>query len=270
MIRWMLKTYWILKSQLGVDPVKFMRSFGQVARYVRDLRKFRSGYSGRLEILPCLHDWREQAGAIKSEYFWQDLIVARKVFLANPVRHVDVGSRIDGFIAHVASFREVEVFDVRPITKEIPGIAFKQVDFMQYIDNIEAEYCDSLSCLHALEHFGLGRYGDPIDPRGFELGLTNLARLLKARGRLYLSVPIGRERVEFNANRVFYPKTITNLCESLGLDVKELTIVNDDQIRVLTESEIFRADEYSQNLYSLGIFLLEKRPVDGKETVHVV
>jgi hypothetical protein len=37
-------------------------------------------------------------------------------------------------------------------------------------------YCDSLSCLHALEHFGLGRYGDPIDPRGHEKGITRWRR----------------------------------------------------------------------------------------------
>ena len=37
------------------------------------------------------------------------------IYAARPEKHVDVGSRVDGFVAHVASFREIEVFDVRPI-----------------------------------------------------------------------------------------------------------------------------------------------------------
>lgn len=64
-------------------------------------------------------------------------------------------------------------------------------------------YCDSLSCLHALEHFGLGRYGDKIDVNGHVKGLQALHTILEDGGILYLSVPIGPQRVEFNAHRVF-------------------------------------------------------------------
>ena len=64
-------------------------------------------------------------------------------------------------------------------------------------------YCDSLSSLHALEHFGLGRYGDPLKYNGHLLGLNNLHQILKKGGKLYLSVPIGPQRIEFNAHRVF-------------------------------------------------------------------
>ncbi|MBV5330073.1 MAG: DUF268 domain-containing protein, partial [Chlorobium sp.] len=49
-------------------------------------------------------------------------------------------------------------------------------------------YCDSLSCLHALEHFGLGRYGDPIDPHGYADGLRNMVKILRQGGLFYLSV----------------------------------------------------------------------------------
>ena len=57
--------------------------------------------------------------------------MARWIFEAQPQHHVDVGSRVDGFVAHVASFRDCEVFDVRPITTRIPGIGFKLADLMQ-------------------------------------------------------------------------------------------------------------------------------------------
>jgi len=64
---------------------------------------------GLVAFNPQLHDRYMEAGATESEYFWQDLIVARWIQDANPERHVDVGSRIDGFVAHVASTREIEV-----------------------------------------------------------------------------------------------------------------------------------------------------------------
>ena len=56
--------------------------------------------------MPCLNDKSEDAGFVNSHYFIQDLYFAQKVFQNNPMKHVDVGSRVDGFVAHVASFRE--------------------------------------------------------------------------------------------------------------------------------------------------------------------
>ncbi len=115
---------------------------------------------------------------------------------------MDVGSRIDGFVAHVASFRPIEVLDIRPLDTQIPNIIFRQADLMKPADEL-LEACDSLSCLHAIEHFGLARYGDPVDFDGHVKGLNNLTRLLRPGGRLYLSCPIGALRIEFNAHRVF-------------------------------------------------------------------
>lgn len=64
-------------------------------------------------------------------------------------------------------------------------------------------YCDSISSLHAIEHFGLGRYGDPIDYFGYLKALQNIAKIVKTGGTFYFSVPIGPQRIEFNAHRVF-------------------------------------------------------------------
>jgi hypothetical protein len=69
-----------------------------------------------------------------------------------------------------------------------------------------AEICDSISCLHAIEHFGLGRYGDPIDPEGHIKGFNNIVRMPKPDSRLFISVPIAsRTQVCFNAHRVLRP-----------------------------------------------------------------
>lgn len=233
------------------------RSLRGLPRYTQDFFRFRSSYSGRLEFVPCLNDWYKEGGTTKSEYFWQDLLVARMIFEAAPERHVDIGSRVDGFVAHVASFRDIEVFDVRPFTTLIPGVTFKQADLMHAVPEIE-RYCDSLSCLHALEHFGLGRYGDPIDTKGYERGLVNMSCLLRENGVFYLSVPIGIERVEFNANRVFDPRIIIDLATHYSLQLSSLIVIRPDgkvDTLVPDEAELSRLASLR---YALGIFIFQK------------
>jgi len=75
------------------------------------------------------------------------------------------------------------VFDLRPLDSNIKNILFKEADFMASDFNAE-NYCDSISSLHAIEHFGLGRYGDPIDPLGHIKGVDNITRLLIKGGVL--------------------------------------------------------------------------------------
>ena len=258
----LLKLHWFMASQLGFDPRRLVRSLGALPRYARDWRQFRHGHAGRMALAPCLSDRNEEGGATKSEYFWQDLLVARWIHAARPERHVDVGSRVDGFVAHVASFREIEVFDVRAITSSVPGVVFRQADLMDphaLGADIGAGYCDSLSCLHAIEHFGLGRYGDPIDPRGYQRGIANLARLLRAGGTFYLSTPLGRERVEFNANWVFDPRTIIACAAAQQLTLVRLTAISATTApRVLSPTDA-ELDALAAAPYTLGVFEFKKR-----------
>jgi hypothetical protein len=89
------------------------------------------------------------------------------------------------------------------------------------------ECCDSLSCLHAIEHFGLGRYGDKVDLFGYVKGFNNLGQLLKPGGVLYLSTPIGPQRIDFNACRVFDIQTILDLARSCFV-IESFSFVDDD------------------------------------------
>ena len=116
------RIHWFLSSQLGFDPIRICTSLRGIPIYIRSYFKFKKMYKGKIEIMPCLSDRYGEGGATKSEYFWQDLLVARLIYKSNPLRHVDIGSRFDGFVAHIASFRDCEVFDVRPITTKISGI----------------------------------------------------------------------------------------------------------------------------------------------------
>jgi hypothetical protein len=193
----------------GVDPAKGLGNIAALPRYLSDLSNLRrqqpvGGSTFRFgRLYPCLEDQRMEGGTATGHYFHQDLLVARRIHRNNPRRHVDVGSRVDGLVAHVASFRPIVVMDIRSIRKSVPNIEFMQADLMcPPSDNLVGQF-DSLSCLHALEHFGLGRYGDPINWEGHLVGLRNMAALLAPAGKFYLSVPMGPQRIEFNAHRVF-------------------------------------------------------------------
>ena len=122
-----------------------------------------------------LSDYEDVAGNAKGHYFHQDLLIANFIFEAKPKRHIDIGSRIDGFVSAVASYREIEVIDIRPLEKSVhKNIIFRKDDFMN--SNLK-EQTDSVSCLHAVEHFGLGRYGDTIDCNGHIKGINNLVEI---------------------------------------------------------------------------------------------
>lgn len=252
------KIYWLLSIQFGFDPRRMLRSARGVPRYFADFIRFRREYKGKLDLMPCLYDWLEEGGSTKDEYFWQDLYVARKIHDSNPTRHVDIGSRIDGFVAHVASFREIEVFDIRPVRSKIPGVVFKQADLMNASESL-LEYCDSLSCLHALEHFGLGRYGDPIDPQGYVAGLSNMAKILKPDGLFYLSVPIGQERVEFNAHRIFDPRSLLKLAAANSLLLREFAWIGHSRTIIRSDNPEQDMLELSEMRYALGIFTFAKQ-----------
>jgi hypothetical protein len=256
------KIHWVISSQFGLEPQRFLRSLRGFPRYLSDWWLFRKEHAGVLVLMPCLHDRYAEGGTTKSEYFWQDLLVARWIHAAEPRKHVDIGSRVDGFVAHVASFRDIEVFDVRPLTTRIPGVAFTQANMMDSVSIAPliagGGYCDSLSCLHALEHFGLGRYGDPIDPTGYRKGLANMASLLRSGGSLYLSTPIGKERVEFNANWVFDPRTILEEANQNGLFLKKLIVVSPEEgpQESVTDERTLR--KLAEQPYKLGIFIFNK------------
>ncbi len=209
--------------------------------------------------MPCFHDKSDFGGVASGDYFHHDLLVSQKIFAALPTQHADVGSRIDGFVAHVAAYRPIEVFDIRPLNSHPKNIVFKQANLMELPAALK-NYCDSLSCLHALEHFGLGRYGDPIDIDGYVKGFESLYQMLKPNGTLYFSVPIGVERVEFNAHRVFSVQTVLALAKD-RLELVDFSYVDDRGD--LHESPQLTQDLIDQSFdlqYGCGIFEFRKLP----------
>jgi hypothetical protein len=191
--------------QFGFDPLVSIRALRSLPRFISNFVEFkRLEPEGRIFLAPALADFKDDSGSAKGHYFWQDLICARWIFAENPLLHLDLGSRIDGFICHLLTFMNVEILDIRPLNVEIPGLKNRVIDAQSGLSELDRSYY-SVSSLHSLEHFGLGRYGDPLDVEGHLKGLRNISEVVTVGGFLYVSFPIGKPRIEFNSQRVIHP-----------------------------------------------------------------
>lgn len=241
----------------GLDPLKMGAGLARLPRYIRDYRRYRATRHPDFPlhfsaIMPVLSDYTDQAGVLKGHYVHQDLWAATKILRAAPPRHVDIGSRIDGFITALIAHRPVEVVDIRPLTSPYDNLVFIQDNactMKQFQDN----ELESVSCLHAMEHFGLGRYGDPIEPDAYKIFARALTRVIRPGGVLYLSVPIGRQRLMFNAHRVFAPQTIIKLFPHFTL--KSFAAVNDDGDFIAQTVP----EDFNESRFACGLFEFHKK-----------
>lgn len=184
-----------------------MRKIKGLLRVIRDYLEMKKQLEHNKDFkitkfLPIISDKFDSSGTVKWAYFHQDLLVARKIFENKPTKHVDIWSRVDWFVAHVAVFREIEVFDIRALENKVKNIHFRQADLMK-LDSHLINYCDSISALSVIEHFWLWRYGDKINHKWDMEWLENIYKILKTWGKFYFSVPIWPQRIEFNAHRVY-------------------------------------------------------------------
>ncbi len=240
-----LKARRISKSQFERDVITYQQtSAGNSFTFKKE------------QLYPVVKDIAEGADRLDSHYFMQDICVARKVMENNPSEHYDVGSRVDGFISHLLVFRKnITLIDVRPLQEKIAGIQFVMADATN-MEGIEDRSIESLSCLHALEHFGLGRYGDSVNAEACFIALKSFQRVLKRKGKLYLSVPCGSsDELFFNAHRMFHPLTIINALTEC--DLLEFEIVKDFQIESICTDDISKLNSLGE--YYCGIFTFEKR-----------
>ena len=263
------KTIIILKENIkktfrlfGFDIIIFINAIRGLGFYYHDysIIKKQKGTDSNFPFgksYPILGERFTESGTLKGHYFHQDLFVARKIFENNPQRHIDIGSRNDGFVAHVAVFRQIEIIDIREQTSRVKNIVFRRADLMQLPDDMINSY-DSISTLHAIEHFGLGRYGDPIDYNGHLKAIENLTKMLQTGGKFYFSVPIGSQRIEFNSHRVFSIQYLLNLFKT-NFKLNSFSFVNDNGD--FFENVEMNRKEIDNNFgcnYGCGIFELTK------------
>ncbi|QNJ30613.1 hypothetical protein SynPROS91_00185 [Synechococcus sp. PROS-9-1] len=249
----MFRSLTVFLRLFGIDILRLVSSLVSIPWYIRQyfffIRHQKDSFFP-IDLYPILFDRFESASAL-GEYFWQDLFVAQKVLSLNPRKHVDIGSRIDGFVAHLACVRQVEVLDIRPLPVNINNVFFTQWDITEPNPAFFGIY-DCVTCLHTLEHIGLGRYGDQLDPNGWSKGLASLSLLLQPQGVLLISVPIGVQRVQFNAHRIFHPSTIVKVASLNGLSLSNFHHLTHSGS--FLEGDLGDFDFLAQQRYGLGIF----------------
>lgn len=179
------------------------------------------GKSSILDFYPCLND-KKSTTNIDTHYFYQAIWAFKDIIASGTKSHIDIGSSVD-FVGLLTTITDVTFIDIRPLELKLDRYTGKKGSILDL--PFEDGSVSSISCLHVIEHIGLGRYGDPIDPDGTKKACQELQRIAAPGGNLYLSLPIGRPRVCFNAHRVHTPKQILEYF--LGLKLVAFSVVDD-------------------------------------------
>jgi len=234
---------------------KFPHIFKGITKYFNDFLKLRNQLNEEnlkyhLNFDPCMFDSYIESGNIEKHYFLQDIWAARKIYNSKVDEHIDIGSRLDGFLSSTSIFTKVYEIDIRKSALNIDNVDFIQSS----ITNLPFADCTikSLSCLHVAEHIGLGRYGDDIDINGTKKAVEELQRILAKNGNLFFSVPIGKDSIYFNAHRIFSVKLILNYFDKLKLI--EFSYIDDEDI-------LHKNVDINKNInlnYGCGLFHLKK------------
>ena len=200
---------------------------------------------------PCLNDKTENT-TFDGHYIYHCAWAARAVAGINPEKHVDISSDLH-FCTIVSAFVPVDFYDYRPAPLNLGGLASAKADLtrLPFADHS----LQSLSCMHVVEHIGLGRYGDSLDPDGDLKAIAELKRVLAPGGSLLFVVPIGKPMLRFNAHRIYSYAQIIDYFT--GLELAEFALIPDDYMRLGLVHEATQADADAQE-YGCGCFRFKR------------
>jgi SAM-dependent methyltransferase len=189
---------------------------------------------------PMVHD-STGTSPFDAHYFYANGWAMRRITATKPYQHVDVGSQT-AFVNLLSAITPVIFVDYRPLKTKLPGLQCVGGDLLNLPFNDRSLM--SISCLHVIEHIGLGRYGDPLDPKGTSKSVRELCRVLAPGGNLYLAVPVGHPRLCFNAHRVHASETILEMASELEL-VEFSGVSDDGHYAENVDLSTFRNSEYA-------------------------
>ena len=150
------------------------------------------------DLFPCLNDDKQTTG-FDAHYIYHPAWAARIVKEINPVKHIDISSTLH-FCSILSAFIPVEFYDYRPAHLNLNNLSSQKADLTNLFFKSNSVEC--LSCMHTIEHIGLGRYGRPIIAEGDLKAITELKRVVKKGGSILFVVPVGKPKIMFNAHRI--------------------------------------------------------------------
>ena len=193
-----LKDYFAFKKAAGTDK-RFSINFKDFYPQVKD-KTIKTGFD--------------------RHYVYHTSWAARKVKEINPIKHVDISSSLY-FCGIVSAFTDVDFYDYRPADLHLSGL--KSLEGNLHSLPFETNSVRSISCMHTIEHVGLGRYGDPIDPEGDIKAINEIKRVVQLGGNLLFVTPVGQPKIEFNAHRIYSYEQIISYFD--GFELKEFSLI---------------------------------------------
>ena len=200
------------------------------AAYVKNYRKFRGISVGRIELpitwsdrYPCLGD-NTDTTEFDRHYVFHTAWAARVLAEVKPIKHVDISSSLY-FSAIASAFVPIDFYYYRPAELNLDNMSSNSGDLLHlpFPDNT----VESLSCMHVVEHIGLGRYGDLMDVEGDIKAIGELKRVMAPSGELLFVVPVGKPKIMFNAHRIYSFEQIIEYFDNLEL--VEFALIPDNQ-----------------------------------------
>ena len=254
----------MIELKKAVRRVPFSKSVYRWLRHQRMMLRLRQEFNSFSELASktqrfalhwedrwlCLKD-RTPSTGFDHHYIYHTAWAARVVALNRPAYHVDVSSSLY-FCSLVSAFVPVKFYDYRPADLHLSNLSSQRADLLALpFDDASIR---SLSCMHVIEHIGLGRYGDPLDPDGDLKAMAELRRVLSADGSLLFVVPVGKPRLCFNAHRIYSPLQILDyFCD---LPLLEFSAV-DDQGAFRQQVE---PTDFAEATFACGCFKFTKKP----------
>lgn len=262
-MNWITYIIWITYIRIGDFFKKIRKLPEKIQRelvFKKDYNDFRSTSltkNSRFiprwnEIYPRLND-KTSTTSFDTHYIYHPAWAARIVKQINPEFHVDISSTL-AFSSMLSAFIPVHFYDYRPANVTLSNLTSARADLLSlpFPDNS----IKSLSCMHTVEHIGLGRYGDPIDPDGDLKASKELIRVLAMNGNLLFVVPVGKSKIAFNAHRIYSYAQVTDMFSELTL--KQFSLIPDN---ALTHGVIENASvqEVNSQNYGCGCFWFVKK-----------
>ncbi|WP_373032460.1 DUF268 domain-containing protein [Sulfurovum sp.] len=246
-----------LLKKLGFGYLKqIFKIFKNYLDYRKEYKIFKATNGQRFLVedkdkYPLLNDKSKTTGFDK-HYVYHTAWAARKLQEISPKEHIDISSLLY-FSTIVSAFIPIRFYDFRPAHIELDNLHCEHADVtaLPFEDNS----INSLSCMHVVEHIGLGRYGDPIDINGDLKAISELKRVLSRKGSLLFVVPIGLPKIMFNAHRIYSYDQICSYFEEFEL--MEYALIPD----MSNEGLIINATKEQSNLqhYGCGCFWFKKK-----------
>jgi len=237
-------------NNLDPRPEWFMRDLGTFVNLIRteDSERFDPE---RIEILPFLND-KTSTTSFDTHYIYHPAWAARVLKGISPSLHIDIGSTLH-FSTLLSAFIPTRFYDYRPAYLNLTGLSSETADLTNLI--FEDNTIETLSCMHTIEHVGLGRYGDHLDAKGDLKAMKELQRVVRPGGSLLLVTPVGKQKILFNGHRIYSFETITQAFDKMAL--VEFSLIPDNALEI---GMIFNCptETVKQQDYGCGCFWFRK------------